>query len=378
MSCFLVLLAAGNSKRLNSAIPKPFQKVNNKTLLEHSLNAFKDLDVIKKVVVVYNKKHKKYINKIKLKNILKITGGLTRQQSTLIALRKIQKLNCRKVLIHDAARPLVSKKLIKTIIFKLKNNHAVIPIVTVNDSSKRIKNNTIFKNIDRNNLRFSQTPQGFTCSKILNKHLKYKNDLIDDDASLFVKDNEKVCLVIGDKKNFKVTNQEDLELFKDLKKGNIYYGIGFDIHKLVKNKKLYLGGLNIPFNFGLLGHSDGDPVIHALIDSLLGACKLGDIGKIFPNKSNKYKNIRSTILLRKIITLIKNKGFFINNIDINIITEAPKINKYSKKIISLLSRICEINTNQINIKGKTTEKLGIIGEHKAVASEVITSVIQNV
>jgi len=226
MSCFLVLLAAGNSKRLNSAIPKPFQKVNNKTLLEHSLNAFKDLDVIKKVVVVYNKKHKKYINKIKLKNILKITGGLTRQQSTLIALRKIQKLNCRKVLIHDAARPLVSKKLIKTIIFKLKNNHAVIPIVTVNDSSKRIKNNTIFKNIDRNNLRFSQTPQGFTCSKILNKHLKYKNDLIDDDASLFVKDNEKVCLVIGDKKNFKVTNQEDLELFKDLKKGNIYYGIG--------------------------------------------------------------------------------------------------------------------------------------------------------
>ena len=108
----------------------------------------------------------------------------------------------------------------------------------------------------------------------------------------------------------------------------------------------------------------------------MGACKLGDIGKLFSNKNKKYKNIRSTILLKKIIYLIKSKNILINNIDINVIAEKPKIRKYAKKIINTISKICEINNKQINIKGKTTEKLGLIGKEKAIAAEVITSVIQ--
>ena len=110
-----------------------------------------------------------------------------------------------------------------------------------------------------------------------------------------------------------------MDILKSLKKGKIYTGIGFDIHRLAKKKKLYLGGIKIPFNLGLEGHSDSDPVLHALIDSLLGACRLGDIGKLFSNKNKKYKNIRSTILLKKVIGLIKSKNFSINNIDINIV-----------------------------------------------------------
>ena len=140
---------------------------------------------------------------------------------------------------------------------------------------------------------------------------------------------------------------------------------------------MYLGGIKIPFNLGLEGHSDADPVLHSIIDSLLGACRLGDIGKLFSNKNKKYKNIRSTILLKKIIKLIKSRNFLINNIDINIITEKPKIKKYSKKMIQKISKICKINPDQINIKGKTTEKLGIIGKEKAIASEVISSVTNN-
>ena len=124
------------------------------------------------------------------------------------------------------------------------------------------------------------------------------------------------------------------------------------------------------------GHSDADPVLHAVIDSLLGACKLGDIGKMFPDKNKKYKNIRSSILLKKIIKLIKSDNFLINNIDINIIAEKPKINKYSKKIIKKISELCEINSDQINIKGKTAEKLGLIGKGNAIASEAISSVIK--
>ena len=168
-----------------------------------------------------------------------------------------------------------------------------------------------------------------------------------------------------------------MDIFRSLKKGNTYTGIGFDIHKLIKKRKLYLGGVKIPFHFGLMGHSDADPVIHAIIDSILGACRLGDIGKFFPNKDKKYKNIRSTILLKKIVQFIKSKNFSIQNIDINVITQKPKVNRFSKKMAKIISRLCEISPNQINIKGKTTEKLGLIGKERAIASEVITSVTAN-
>ena len=124
-----------------------------------------------------------------------------------------------------------------------------------------------------------------------------------------------------------------------------------------------------------MGHSDGDPVLHAIIDALLGACKMGDIGEKFSDKNKKFKNIRSTILLGQVINQIDKKKFYINNIDINIITQSPKIKKYKKKMTKIISELCNISTNQINIKGKTTEKLGLIGKEKAIACEVIASVL---
>ena len=145
---------------------------------------------------------------------------------------------------------------------------------------------------------------------------------------------------------------------------------------MIKGRKLFLGGIKIPFALGLEGHSDADPVLHAIIDSLLGACKMGDIGKLFSNSNKKYKNIRSTLLLNNVVKLIESKNFSINNIDVNIIAQKPKIKIYSKKMIKMISKICKINTNQINIKGKTAEKLGLIGKGQAIACEVIASVIK--
>ena len=377
MSLFLILLAAGDSKRLKSNTPKPYNKVNNKTLLEHSLCAFQNFSKIKKTIIVYNKKHKKHLNKLNLKNTLRIAGGKSRSESTFKALKKIKKMNCKKVLIHDAARPFPSKKIIHKVINNLKKNHAVVPIIKITDATKRVEKKMIFKNIQRNSLRFSQTPQGFTFKKIYEKHKKNIKTSFDDDSALFTKDEERVIVINGSKTNLKITDKEDLKIFKSLKRSKTYFGIGFDIHKLIKGPKLYLGGIKIPFTLGLKGHSDADPVLHALIDSLLGACRLGNIGKLFPDKNKKYKNIRSTILLKRVIKLIKYKNFLVNNIDINIIVQRPKINKYAKKMIYLLSKLCEINPNQINIKGKTTEKLGLIGKEKAIASEVISSVTKN-
>ena len=376
MSLFLILLAAGDSKRLKSNTPKPFININNKTLLEHTLDAFKDFTEIKKIVIVYNKKHKNYLNKLRLKNLIKIKGGRTRHESTFAALKKIKKMSCKKVLIHDVARPNPSKKLINEIIKKINNYDAVVPIIKVNDATKRFEKNLIFKNIKRKSLGFSQTPQGFAFNKLFGKHKENTNESFDDDSALFTIYGEKVLTVNGSKSNIKITDKEDLDILKSLKKGKLYTGIGFDVHKLVKKKKLYIGGIKIPFNLGLEGHSDADPVLHAIIDSLLGACKLGDIGKLFSDKNKKYKNIRSTILLKKVVELIKSKNFLVNNIDINIIAQKPKIKKYSKRMIKTISYLCKINPNQINIKGKTTEKLGLIGKEKAIAAEAISSVIK--
>ena len=265
MSIFLILLAAGDSKRLKSSCPKPYQLVNNKTILQHSLNAFDGIKEIKKTLVVYNKKHKKYINKINLKNTLKIIGGKSRQESTYIALRKISRMKCQKVLIHDSARPNPPIKMIKNIIFLLKKNDAIIPIIKVNDAAKRFQNNIVFKNIKRNTLGLSQTPQGFNFKKIYKKHSNNINSSFDDDASLFTIDDEKVITIKGAKTNLKITDKEDLKIFKTYKNKKQYFGIGFDVHRLAPKRKLYLGGLYIKSKLGTLGHSDGDPVLHSII-----------------------------------------------------------------------------------------------------------------
>ena len=178
-------------------------------------------------------------------------------------------------------------------------------------------------------------------------------------------------MIKGEEKNIKITTKNDIK--ENLK---YYFGIGFDVHRLVPGRKMYLGGIKIKSKLGTLGHSDGDPILHAITDAILGACRMGDIGEKFSDKSKKYKNIRSTILLNKVIKDIRSKNFDINNIDINIIAQTPKIKSLKNKMINNIAKLCEISKDQINIKGKTTEKLGVVGKEKAIACEVICSVIK--
>ena len=189
-------------------------------------------------------------------------------------------------------------------------------------------------------------------------------------------DLNKVKFIDGEKSNFKITDQSDFENLKNIFKSKQSVGIGFDVHRLVPKRKLYLAGLKIKSKLGTLGHSDGDPVLHSITDAILGACNLGDIGQMFSDKSKRFKNIRSTILIKQVVEKIKSRGFFINNIDLNIITQTPKIKNLKNKMIDNIAKLCEVSKNQINIKGKTTEKLGVIGKEKAIACEVICSIIK--
>jgi len=370
-----ILLAAGNSNRFKSNLPKPYHKIGGRTLIELSLNKIRKFKEFKKIIIVHNKKHAKYLKKINLKNIILINGGETRQQSTFHALNYLQKKKIfKKVLIHDAARPGFSLNLIERILIESKKNEIIIPIIKLQDALKERNKEDGFFNLKRDNFFLTQTPQCFNLKKIFNFHKKYKNKYNDDDLSLV--NDAKIKYINGEKKNFKITEKYDFDLLRDLYKSNLKIGIGFDVHRLVEGRKLFLGGVKIPSSLGTLGHSDGDPVVHAIIDSLLGACQMGDIGEMFSDKNKKFKNIRSTNLLRAVIEKIKIKNYEINNLDINIITETPQLKKFKNKIINNIAKICGTYKEKINVKAKTTEKLGVIGKEKAIAAEVIVSVIK--
>ena len=367
--CFIIL-AGGESKRFNSKLPKPFHLYKGKPLLLHSIDKAKNFKKFSKIVLVINKKHKKFIRKLNTKNIKIIEGGKTRAESSYKALKSIKNYNIRNVMIHDAARPNFSLQLLSRLSKGLKFNDCVIPAIKPTDTVK-IKSSNKIKNLKRESIYLTQTPQAFNYIKLY-KLQNDKSSDVTDDANLFIKADKKIRIIKGEIKNNKITINSDIKF-----KNSIKYGLGFDIHRLVPNRTLYLGGIKIPSSFGTLGHSDGDPVLHAVTDAILGACSMGDIGEKFSDKNKKYKNIRSTILLKKIIKEVKDKGYLINNIDINIITQKPKIQKYKNMIKNCIANLCEVLPSQINIKGKTTEKLGLIGKEKAIACEVIASVIKN-
>ena len=247
----------------------------------------------------------------------------------------------------------------------LKTNKAVVPIINSNDSIKYKIKNQIF-NLNRNNSMLTQTPQAFRFKELYNLAINQQQK-VTDEASLFINQNHKVKFIPGENQNNKITYLDDIKTSKT------YFGLGFDIHRLVQKKKLYLGGIKIPFHSGLKGHSDGDVVLHAITDAILGATKKKDIGTYFPN-TKKFKNIRSPKMLKPIIENLYKSNFSINNLDINLICEQPKVSKYRDKIINSISKLTNLNKDRINLKGKTVEKLGLIGKEKAIACEVIVSI----
>jgi 2-C-methyl-D-erythritol 4-phosphate cytidylyltransferase / 2-C-methyl-D-erythritol 2,4-cyclodiphosphate synthase len=368
-----ILLAGGSSNRFKSNLPKPYHKIGGKTLLEISLGKIRQFKEFKRIIIVCNKKHKKFLKKIKLENVKIVNGGKNRQESTYNALSYLKKnKNIDRVLIHDAARPNFSLNLIKRILINSKNNEVIIPALNPQDALKEKKNKNVFLSLKRNKFFLTQTPQCFNFKKIFDLHKRNKDTYKDDDLSLII--NDKIKLIKGEKRNFKITDKSDFLLLKNFYRSNLKVGIGFDVHRLVKGRELFLGGIKIPSPLGTLGHSDGDPVLHAIIDSILGACQMGDIGEMFSDKNKKFKNVSSTYLIKNVIRKIKDKNYEINNLDVNIITETPKLKKFKNKIVDNISRLCAMPQERINIKAKTTEKLGVVGKEKAIAAEVIISI----
>ena len=365
MSIAVLIVAGGKGKRFRSNIPKQFFNFQKDTIINHSIKKFLKIKKILNIIIAIEKKtfakFKSFIPKNK--KIVITNSGKTRALSVLNGLKKAKKMKISKIIIHDAARPFFSVFLINKLIKSLKKNNCVVPGINPVDTISYEN-----KIIDKNKILQIQTPQAFDLKTIYELHKNNLDKNISDDSSLFFKNKLKVKIIKGENQNKKITFFHDLHTQKE----NYLYGIGYDIHRMVKGRKLIIGGIKIPFSMGPEGHSDGDSLLHALIDSFLGAAKKGDIGSLFPN-TKKFKNIKSSKLLRQVIFILKKNKLHVNSIDLNIILQSPSLKNYKDKIKNNLAKICGIDKCKINIKAKTTDKLGIIGQNKALACEVIST-----
>ena len=384
MTHFLIL-AGGKGERAkkgNKTLPKQHMDFNNISPLRYLLKNISKMNEISSITVVISKDNiKEYRRDIRgIKNLRKyVIGGKTRKDSSLKGIKNLKnefgnKKN-QKVLIHDAARPFISNKIILQSIKNLKKYSATCPYINTEDTIKSINYQNQIKNIDRNKLISLQTPQGFDLNKIFELHKKNKKKYTDD-FSLITNEEISFKLIKGSKENFKITTYEDLLIFKNIilsKKKNLV-GIGFDIHAFTDGNQITLGGVKLKSKYKLLAHSDGDVLLHSITDAILGATGKNDIGVHFPPSKSKYKNSNSVLFLNKALDFVKECNGNIINLDISLLCDYPKINPIKLKLKKSLSNLLGIEIDKINIKATTTEDQGFINFKNGIASQAIISI----
>ena len=378
-----IILASGSGSRMKSKIPKQYLLINNISLLEINIEKFFLLPYLSYIIVVISKKHFKFYKDIKnkYKNIFFIEGANSRQKSAFNALNFLKKFSCKYVMIHDAARPFISKELIDNLYKKLqKVKTAVVPVIKIQDTIKFCEKNKVIKDINRDNLFLTQTPQLFEYKTLYKSYLRNEKILnnFTDDAQIFAKSNIIVHTIKGDIDNTKITTNKDWINKINMMKENfiIKIGHGFDTHKLIKGKNITLFGIRIPHKFKLLGHSDADVGIHAIIDALLGSCSLGDIGKHFPDTEKKIKGINSLTMLSKVQKLLSDAKANISHIDCTLVGESPKIAKYTDKMCIKLAATLKTQKENISIKATTTEGLGFTGRQEGLSCYCVATIKQ--
>ena len=393
----VILLAAGQGKRMNSSINKVFMLLNGKPILLHSILTFSKCSEVNSLVVVAAPDEviyvKNMLNKLPgIKTWQVVSGGSERQYSIANALKVLPQATDI-VLVHDGARPLVTIQCINSVIQAATAHQAAVLAVPVKDTIKTVNDGGVVTGTpERHTLWSIQTPQGFDTNILRQAYERAAQDgyLGTDDASLVERMGASVKIVVGSYDNIKVTTPNDLIIAGALikNKNNILYnkeceekdmvrfGMGYDVHKLVEGRKLILGGVEIPNVYGLDGHSDADVLVHGIIDALLGAAALGDIGKHFPDTDMKYKGVSSIILLERVREIIAEHGYVVNNIDATIVAEKPKLAPYIPDMNQRIAAALRVGLGQVNVKATTTEGLGFAGKGEGIATYAVASIVK--
>lgn len=392
MKTVAIIPAGGSGKRLGAPVAKQYLLLNSLPVLVHTVRVFQKADVISDVVLVVppddiEPVRKQVVEKYGLTKVSAVVaGGHERQDSVMNGLRAVAAA-CDVVIVHDGVRPLVTEAMIVQVAAAAAEGGAASIGVPVKDTIKETTDeNMVRGTIPRRNLWQTQTPQAFQYDLLCRAYEAAVSDHYygTDDASLVERLGAQVRMITGSYENIKITTQEDLILAEAFMRDKMNEqqicrsGLGYDSHRFVLGRKLILGGVDIPFDRGLAGHSDADALTHAVCDALLGMAGAGDIGRHFPDTDNAYKNISSLILLERVKEIMEVRGISINNIDVTVLMEKPKLAPYAAEITANMAEILKIPETAVNIKAKTNEGMGSVGRQEGVAVLAIAHGVERI
>lgn len=368
-----VVVAAGKGLRAGQSVPKQFAHWRGKPVVRHSVEALIDAGAMRVVVAIPEGAEEIARGTLDgLDRVELVTGGATRQASVRRALEVLEPGALDLVLIHDAARPALARPVIARLLTALGEHPGAIPVLPVIDSLAIDDRGTMGGSAARATLRRVQTPQAFRFADILAAHRAWPGEATaGDDAQVLRAAGGTVALVEGDEALRKLTFAEDFVP----RPAPIRTGMGFDVHRLAPGEELWLGGVLVPHDKGLAGHSDADVALHALVDALLGAIGQGDIGTHFPPSDPQWKGAPSARFVEHAVSLVDAAGYAIANVDLTIICEAPKIGPHRDAMRARIAQLLAIETGAVSVKATTTEGLGLTGRGEGIAAQAVATLV---
>ncbi|AFN56104.1 2-C-methyl-D-erythritol 4-phosphate cytidylyltransferase /2-C-methyl-D-erythritol 2,4-cyclodiphosphate synthase [Zymomonas mobilis] len=370
-----LIVAAGQGKRAGEGLPKQYRQIAGKAILAHAIDnllAHPEIDTVQ--VVIADEHQTLYQEAVGDRDLPQpVIGGVFRRDSVINGLKAAHDRGYKRVLIHDAARPFLPKTVIDRLLDALKSSKAAIPVLPVVDTLV----NQEVEAVDRNLFHRVQTPQAFDLETVIAAHQAWSgSDEPTDDAQVVRAFGEKIALVTGDRLLEKLTYPADFSVAEAqmTEKMISVCGSGFDVHCFEAGDHIMLGGIKIPHDHGLAGHSDADVALHALTDALLGAIADGDIGTHFPPSDPQWKGANSTQFLEYAVALAKKAGAIIDHADVTVICEAPKVGPYRAAMRKHIAQILGLPEQRVSIKATTTEKLGFTGRKEGIAAQAVTSI----
>jgi 2-C-methyl-D-erythritol 4-phosphate cytidylyltransferase/2-C-methyl-D-erythritol 2,4-cyclodiphosphate synthase len=375
----VLVVAAGKGERIGGAVPKQYTPLLGKPLLRWTLEAMARQPNVSAIQVAIGPEQEAfYAQAVEGFDVrAPIIGGATRQESVRLGLEALAEAPPEIVLIHDAARPLVSDRLVAAVIATLEAGaDAAVPLLPVADTLKK-HDGSAWNTVSRDGLHRAQTPQGFRFAKILKAHRHYAQRNVTDDMALAELAGLHIREVPGEEENLKITTPEDFtraEVQLRARLGESRTGIGYDVHKFIAGDHIWLCGIKVAHDHALQGHSDADAGLHALTDAILGAIGEGDIGVHFSPSDERWRDAPSWKFLDHAANLVRSKGGAITHCDVTIICERPKIGPHREVMRARIAEILAIDISRISVKATTTEGLGFTGRQEGLAAQAVATV----
>ncbi len=371
-----LVMAAGRGLRLGGDEPKQYRLLGTASILARSLALFASHPRVDRVLAVIGADDRPAYDQATatLRLPAPVIGGATRQESVRNGLENLAADPPDLVLIHDAARPLTPPAMIGRVIDALSAHPAAVPALPVTDTLKQGADGRVLTTVPRAGLFRAQTPQGFRFADIVAAHRRFRGSEMTDDAAVAEAAGIPVVLVDGDEAAFKITTSDDLERARRLA-GETHTGTGFDVHRFGDGDHVWLCGVRVPHERGLIGHSDADVGLHALTDAILGAIGAGDIGQHFPPSDPRWKGVASGRFLAHAGDLVRTRGGRIVHVDVTVICERPKVGPHREAMRSAIAQILSVEVDRVSVKATTTEGLGFTGRSEGIAAQAAATVL---